>query len=140
MHSPSDEKFFVNCPKCREAFDHALAEPVFYSPVHKSDLYFALCSECTATFEAASLSEKKKIASACFINVKNGIATQRCGCHPWAMICGITISFNFGDFQAALRHGHELPREIYIEILEGRADFIRFPGGVVVSYALDESD
>jgi hypothetical protein len=72
--------------------------------------------------------------------MKNQAAQPSCERHPWAVTSSITLKFNDWDFQAALRNGHDFTREMYIEILEGRADFIRFPGGTVVSYTLDESD
>jgi hypothetical protein len=132
MHNSSDEKFFVTCPNCGEPFDCTLAEPVFQTPIHKSFWCFALCTACMVNFEAFSSWEQKNIVSNCLTNLTNQASIPLFERYPWAVACGVTLKFNFGDFQAALRNGHELPRKLYVDVLEGRSDFVRLPGGLIV--------
>ena len=134
----SRETFFVRCPRCHRSFDYLLAEPVFNQPLLSSSLLIALCPVCMTEFNESALPNKKQIGSTCWHNLMAQVNSPSDEDWPWAVTCGITLRLNFGDFQAALRYGMDLPQKLYGKILEGKASIARFPGGLTVSSSAED--
>ena len=134
----SREVFLVRCPRCYRSLDYLLAEPGFNQPLLSSCLLIALCPVCMTEFNQSGLPGKKQMGSTCWRNLMAQLDSPSQEKWPWAVTCGITLRLNFGNFQAALRYGMDLPQELYSKVLEGKASIAHFPGGLTVSSSAED--
>ena len=119
--------FYVRCPYCFDKFDYLRATPLIKQPILQSFLLMALCPNCEFMFLEGDTNKRNQMAYVCsgHLNSERNITKEKEW--PWAVTCGITLKYNFGDFFAALRFGQDLPPYLYKGILEGRFEAVFLP-------------
>jgi hypothetical protein len=103
----------TKCPNCKSTYHPKNAQPAIKEPLNKIYILYALCPECKDKYDNANKSEKKSIASQCFLNFKIEGKDPSGEMYPWSVTTEIALHTNGYEIDQALIHGQNIPREIY---------------------------